>query len=1028
MGARSKMRRHMRAATRTTIAIVTVVLATGGALVAAPAGALPATVTAHPSGATIVTGTLRGGTVADLAADDWDYYEVNSTTTGTRTVEWYASFTGVPATADALAIKYMGMNSRNCGQTISVYKFSNSTWVQLDSRTVGTSEVAISGLKPPLTQSTYIGPSGEVRARVRCTTTANFYTRGGLFELTYATAPIDPALYGSWANPAPGPLVSIHSALMPNGKVVMLDWEGGTADNDQLFDPATGSYTKIPVPWGDDLACAGQVTIADGRLMVVGGTPAYDGLTTTSLYNSTTNTWTRGADMARSRWYPTITPLSDGRVLVVSGDSITLDHQSQPDPLINYSYTIPEIYNPVTNTWTSISTAARIIPLYPFMFLLPDGRLFDAGPDKTTRTLNLTSGTWSTVGTSPIDGHSAVMYRPGKVLKTGKWSDPSDEIPHGNSNNRAATIDMTKASPTWQEISPMTYARTYQTLTVLPDGKVLAMGGETGTEGFDDSKAVLPAEMWDPGTGNWTELARMQTPRLYHSTSLLLPDGRVLLSGGGRVGYTDQTSTEIFSPPYLFKGPRPTITNAPGTLSHGASFTVTTPDASRIDSVSLMHVGSPTHGIDMGQSFVPLNFTKNAGSLTVSMTGNPNTAPPGQYMLFIVDSSGVPSVASMVKVPLPGTDSVAPTAPTGLSANGGLGQASLTWTAATDNIGVATYNVHRSTVSGFTPSDATRVGQVSSTSFTDSGVPAGTYYYKVTAQDTAGNVGPPSGQASAVVTADTTPPSVSITSPTGGGVAGTIAIGANAGDNVAVAGVQIRIDGVPLGAEDTTAPYTGVWDTRLVPNGSHAIDAVARDTSGNTATSASVPVTVANTGTPGLVGRWSFDEPNGTVATDGSGNSNNGTLVNATRVAGGKFGGAVSLNGTNALVTVPDSASLDLTTGMTMEAWVNPAVAMGSTWRSLLMKEQPGGEAWGMYANIDTGRPDVEAMVSNGASASAAGTVSVPPNAWTASRGNVRRYNGAFLCQRHARVTGGAHGIAENEQQSIQHRGQLGVG
>ena len=159
-------------------------------------------------------------------------------------------------------------------------------------------------------------------------------------------------------------------------------------------------------------------------------------------------------------------------------------------------------------------------------------------------------------------------------------------------------------------------------------------------------------------------------------------------------------------------------------------------------------------------------------------------------------------------------DSTPPTAPTNLTATGALGRATLGWTAATDDIGVARYNVHRSTIAGFTPSAANRIAQPTGTSYVDTTAPAGTYFYKVTAEDAAGNVGPASNEASAVATADTTAPSVSITAPTDGAtVSGTVSLTASAGDDVAVAGVQFKVDGANVGAEDTVAPYSFNWDS-----------------------------------------------------------------------------------------------------------------------------------------------------------------------------------------------------------------------
>jgi Domain of unknown function (DUF1929) len=196
---------------------------------------------------------------------------------------------------------------------------------------------------------------------------------------------------------------------------------------------------------------------------------------------------------------------------------------------------------------------------------------------------------------------------------------------------------------------------------MLADGSVLATGGNfTGAGLVDMNGGVYNAERWDPATGQWTTLAAQQVTRQYHSTALLLPDGRVLSSGGGICGTCDQVgylakNAEIFTPPYLFKkdgsgelAPRPEITGAPSTVNHGMSFQVTTPNAASIRKVWLIRLGSQTHSVEMEQRYLPLGFTAGDGTLTASVPANAHTAVPGVYMLFIVDDAGVPSVAKMV--------------------------------------------------------------------------------------------------------------------------------------------------------------------------------------------------------------------------------------------------------------------------------------------------------------------------------------------------------------------------------------------
>ena len=320
---------------------------------------------------------------------------------------------------------------------------------------------------------------------------------------------------------------------------------------------------------------------------------------------------------------------------------------------------------------------------------------------------------------------------------------------------------MTQSSPTWRETAPMAYPRTFHNLTLLPDGTVLASGGMSTSDGVDLTKAVLPAEIWDPTTETWRTVASLTTGREYHSTALLLPDGRVLMAGGGQLPgrATNIYSGEIYSPPYLFKGARPTITSVPSIVNYGSSFTVATPDAASIQKVALIRTPSVTHAFDENQRYIPLSFTTGSGQLTVQAPSNGNIAPPGYYMLFILNGNGVPSVASFVRFPAPTEDTQAPTAPGSLTATPGAnGTVSLAWTASTDNIGVAIYDVYRSTTSGFTPSVANQIGTSTGTSYPDSGLAAGTYYYVVKAEDAAANLSPASAQASATVQSTQPPP------------------------------------------------------------------------------------------------------------------------------------------------------------------------------------------------------------------------------------------------------------------------------
>jgi hypothetical protein len=229
------------------------------------------------------------------------------------------------------------------------------------------------------------------------------------------------------------------------------------------------------------------------------------------------------------------------------------------------------------------------------------------------------------------------MYDVGKVLDVG-GSDPPTAT--------AEIIDLNATTPVWKYTSSMHFPRRQHNAVILPDGKVFIVGGSSAS-GFDTSSSpVLPTEMWDPATGQFTVMASIAVYRGYHSTALLLADGRVL-SAGGNVG---GPNAQLFSPPYLFTGTRPSIESAPVSAGYGQTVFVGTPDAASISKVTLLKQASVTHTNSMSQGFQSLSFTKTSTGLNVTMPANANLATPGYYMLFILNGSGVPSVGSVIQI------------------------------------------------------------------------------------------------------------------------------------------------------------------------------------------------------------------------------------------------------------------------------------------------------------------------------------------------------------------------------------------
>jgi hypothetical protein len=439
-------------------------------------------------------------------------------------------------------------------------------------------------------------------------------------------------MIGEWSAPFAWPVVAVHVQLLPDGRV--LSW--GRVGEPQVWDPSTRGFTGVPS--ATPLFCAGHSFLADGRLLVTGGHLSDShGLPDANLFDPVTTTWIPVSPMAHGRWYPTNTTLADGRVVALAGTDENGD-----------TVTVPEVWD--GGDWTELLGAARTLPYYPRTFVAPNGLVFYAGELRETAYLDPSGpGSWTPVANSLYgqrDYGSAVMYRPGKVLIVG-GSDPPDGAP----TNTAEVIDLTDPLPTWRSTGAMAAARRQFNATLLPDGRVVATGG-TSAPGFTDpSGAVHAAEVWDPATDGWSSWASNNVTRVYHSTTILLPDGRLLHAGSGDGGNLPrEVSAELFSPPYLFLGARPTITSAPASVGYGGSLVLGSPDAGRITAVSLVRLGAVTHGFDQNQRFNPLEFRRTAGGVTALAPASPALAPPGDYMVFILTGPGVPSVARIVRL------------------------------------------------------------------------------------------------------------------------------------------------------------------------------------------------------------------------------------------------------------------------------------------------------------------------------------------------------------------------------------------
>jgi hypothetical protein len=436
---------------------------------------------------------------------------------------------------------------------------------------------------------------------------------------------------GQWSAVANWPTRAVHATLLPDGRVFFVSYYAESL-HPNIWDPVSNTFTATASS-SYALFCAGHTTLADGRVFIAGGHIAdYTGYPHAVIFDPATNGFTPLPDMNTGRWYPTTTTLPNGDVLVVSGD---INANTNVDAL-------PQVFQFSTKTWRNLTTAQLSQPLYPNMLVAPNGKVFNAGPSRQSRYLSTAgTGAWSNVAVMNFgasrDYGPAVMYAPGKVAMIGGGNPPTAT---------AEIIDLNATTPAWKFTGSMHFPRRQHNAVILPDGKVFIVGGSKAG-GFDTSTSpVLPTEMWDPATGQFTVMASIAVYRGYHSTALLLADGRVL-SAGGNVG---GPNAQLFSPPYLFAGARPSIASAPVSAGYGQTVFIGTPDVASISKVTLLREGSVTHTNSMSQGFQTLSFTKTSTGLNVTMPANANLATPGYYMLFILNGSGVPSVGSIIQV------------------------------------------------------------------------------------------------------------------------------------------------------------------------------------------------------------------------------------------------------------------------------------------------------------------------------------------------------------------------------------------
>jgi hypothetical protein len=515
----------------------------------------------------------------------------------------------------------------------------------------------------------------------------NFLKLGNLTTSKRASA----STSGSWAMGSDTLDAGIHAALLEDGKIFYLAGSGNHAPQisgpfrHAIWDPATDTHTGHTL--NEDLFCVGQATLPNGNVLLAGGTLEYDseslngrwhGLKAAYEVDFSSGSVGSRTEMAHGRWYPTCTEMSDGTVLVVNG----WDEYGCRNFLA-------EIYNPASKSWKivpdpdSVNTycagfcATQYYPdagqkcypqaiptpditLYPRMHYLPNGLVYAVGQGVVDRVFNPATGKWYTAGNVVERSYGTSILLPlqntssekGKILVCG-----GSPLSNQQATNSAEIVEPNSSfGETRRSVQSMASARRHLNPVLLPTGQVIVFGGNRF--GNNVNTAVFAPEMFDPDTETWSTLPSASVPRLYHSNALLMIDGRVWTASTNLNRTHKELRTEIFSPWYISET-RPTISGSVTvTGGFGGTITIPTLDAASITKVSLLKQPSATHHYNTDQRLIWLQIESQASSsVTASAPLNNKLAPPGMYLIHVVNSAGVPSIGKFVRIDAIGSGS-----------------------------------------------------------------------------------------------------------------------------------------------------------------------------------------------------------------------------------------------------------------------------------------------------------------------------------------------------------------------------------
>lgn len=467
-----------------------------------------------------------------------------------------------------------------------------------------------------------------------------------------------PESIGTWSvQDEQMPIRALHNTLLHDGRVLLIAGSGNAED---LFDagelravvwtPDTNEFKDITVPY--DMFCAGHVTLPDGKVLIAGGTEAYPeedqgpntfkGSAKSYYFDPADDTFHPTSDMAGAHWYPSLTKLGNGDVWAAGG----LDEKAEGTVLTEMfssrtmSWLPP---NQVPQTWSFWGT-------YPHMFLLDDGKMFYTGAHTFGNGLPGTGASvydWTTASIWDVPGlrEKDMRDQAGSVFVGPAQDQKLMIVGGGNTDgnvpaiNLVDIIDLTKPQPAYVPGPDLPGpGKAYVNLVNLPDRTVLAANGAQ----YNRTGNIDTAAIYHPEENTWQPIAADPVGRNYHSTSILLPDGRVAIMGTNPADNSFDLRISLYSPPYLHRGERPTVT-APARATYGQ--TVEFEVSGDVRSASLISPLSATHQTDTNARLVDVPLAGSGSERVAQVPDNPNLLPPGPYMLTVLDADGVPSVA-----------------------------------------------------------------------------------------------------------------------------------------------------------------------------------------------------------------------------------------------------------------------------------------------------------------------------------------------------------------------------------------------